>query len=103
MNDLFEDPFSAITGSHKSDQASVNLEQEDLSSKKSEPLPKKRERGQKRKALQFDSEISLSNDEIAELQHGTVKGFSHQRMDIISWEWCLEQVQEPPICKIFSD
>ena len=102
MNDLFQDPFSGATTSHshKSDQASVdNIGEDEVSSKKSEPVVKKRERASKRKTLQFDSDISLSKNDVADLQQGLVSTFYQPKLEQISLEWCLQQLQEPPICK----
>jgi hypothetical protein len=102
MNDLFQDPFSGVTTSHshRSDQASVdNIGQDEVSSKKSELVVKKRERAPKRKTLQFDSDISLTKNDIADLQQGLVSTFYQAKMEQVSLEWCMQQLQEPPICK----
>lgn len=102
MNDLFQDPFSGLTTSHKSDQTSLNMEHDDATSKKSEVV-KKKERATKRKALHFDSDISLSNDDIADLQQGLRITLIQSEKECISVEWCVKQLQEPPICKQFQD
>jgi hypothetical protein len=99
MNDLFIDPFSGVTTSHShiSDQASVvNVEQDEVS--KSLPVVKKREKVTKRKALQFDSNISLSKDDIEDLQQGLLGTVFEPTIEFVSLEWCIQQLQEPPIC-----
>jgi hypothetical protein len=87
MNDLFQETFA--TASNKSDPVESrsqllddnNLEQQH--SDREETLVKKRERRMKRKTLHFDGDISLSDQDIHDLQHGMIECKNYSTSELL--------------------